>query len=275
LYHQDVPYIVIKLSLDKTDDDRRKIATLLHRLNSDEIITRLQMAQGFRKLYNQLHDLILDTPNAKVLIQEYLRHAVIAGYVEKEVASSLEESVVDDYHQSDVVKTKDLLRACLEEYFESADVKECQNTIKLVPPQFHFEVVKLAVSMSLDRGDRERELSSTLLAEISGSTISTDVVVKGFTVLLERVEDLTLDVPDVQRLLACFLARAVVDEALPPAFMVRMDLDGQDMGSQVVATAQAFCQQKGAAERLAGVWGKITRQMSQEPEDEPRSPANA
>jgi len=264
LYHQDVPYIVIKLSLDKTDEDRRKVATLLHRLNSDDIITRLQMAQGFRKLYNQLPDLILDTPNAKVLLQEYLRHAVIAGYVEKEVASSLEDSVVDDYHQSDVVKAKDSLRACLEEYFESADVKECQNTIKLVPPQFHFEAVKLAISMSLDRGNRERELSSALLAEISGSTISTDAVIKGFTVLLERVEDLTLDVPDVQRLLACFLARAVVDEALPPAFMVRMDLAGQDMGSQVVTTAQAFCQQKGAAERLAEVWRKHSRQMSQD-----------
>jgi hypothetical protein len=40
----------------------------------------------------------------------------------------------------------------------------------------------------------------------------------------QRVEDLYLDVRDVLHLLACFLARAVVDECVPPAFLLRQDL---------------------------------------------------
>lgn len=42
--------------------------------------------------------------------------------------------------------------------------------------------------------------------------------------MLSRVEDLVLDVPEVLRLLSCFLARSITDEALPPSFLLRLDL---------------------------------------------------
>jgi hypothetical protein len=52
-------------------------------------------------------------------------------------------------------------------------------------------------------------------------------------VLLERVEDLTLDVPDVPRLLSLILARAIADEAIPPSFLLRLDLASEDQGFKV------------------------------------------
>ena len=45
---------------------------------------------------------------------------------------------------------------------------------------------------------------------------------KGLSVLLSRVEDIYLDVPDVLHLLASFIARAVVDEVISPAFLSRL-----------------------------------------------------
>jgi programmed cell death protein 4 len=42
---------------------------------------------------------------------------------------------------------------------------------------------------------------------------------KGFERLLESIDDLSLDAPDARAVAARFLARAVSDEVLPPAFL--------------------------------------------------------
>jgi hypothetical protein len=53
---------------------------------------------------------------------------------------------------------------------------------------------------------------------------------------LDRVEDLTLDVPDVPRLMSLILARAIADEAVPPSFLLRLDLAKEDQGFKVRRT---------------------------------------
>ena len=54
-------------------------------------------------------------------------------------------------------------------------------------------------------------------------TISPDEMSKGFIQLLKCADDLALDVPDAATLLGDFLARAVVDDVLPPA-LVRVNV---------------------------------------------------
>lgn len=49
--------------------------------------------------------------------------------------------------------------------------------------------------------------------------ITHNKIVEGFTTLLERIEDLKLDIPSAPEYLSMFLARAVVDDLLPPAFL--------------------------------------------------------
>lgn len=74
---------------------------------------------------------------------------------------------------------------------------------------------------AMDKNDREKEQASALLSALYADVIAPDQMAKGFTKLLESVEDLSLDIPDAVDLLSLFLARAVVDDILPPAFLSR------------------------------------------------------
>jgi len=94
-----------------------------------------------------------------------------------------------------------------------------------------------------------------LIESLTGTTISHAEVEKGFETLLQRVEDIYNDVPHVLEYLSCFIARAIVDEALPPIFLARVNLLPSDMGSQVVKQAGVLLHEKHAAARLSHVWG--------------------
>lgn len=71
----------------------------------------------------------------------------------------------------------------------------------------------------MDLHDRERELASNLLPRLYPNVITHNKIIEGFTALLERIEDLKLDIPSAPEYLSAFLARAVVDDLLPPAFL--------------------------------------------------------
>ena len=82
-----------KVHLDFIYLYRQKIAQLLKNLNKCEVVTSTQMAQGFRKLFDSLDELMVDVPQSKVSLLEYLGHANAAGYLEPEVAATLEKEV--------------------------------------------------------------------------------------------------------------------------------------------------------------------------------------
>lgn len=44
---------------------------------------------------------------------------------------------------------------------------------------------------------------------------------KGFQILVAALDDLCLDVPEAPELLALFIARAIVDDILPPSFLAQ------------------------------------------------------
>lgn len=82
--------------------------------------------------------------------------------------------------------------------------------------------VKRLVSLALDRKDREREAASALLSGLYAEVLSGATMDKGFMSLVEALDDTVLDVPDAPRLLATFMARAVVDDVLPPAIVSKL-----------------------------------------------------
>lgn len=65
VYHQELPYILIKYSLDLKDEQRPRIATLLNHCYKAGFISHAHMGAGVRKLYNNLSDLSLDNPKAR------------------------------------------------------------------------------------------------------------------------------------------------------------------------------------------------------------------
>ena len=66
--------------------------------------------------------------------------------------------------------------------------------------------------MSLDKGDRERELVSKLFSIGYPDFLSSSVIGKGFERLFEMIDEIEIDAPAAREKLAIFIARAVVDE---------------------------------------------------------------
>lgn len=98
------------------------------------------------------------------------------------------------------------LGEAIREYFDSADSDEVIRSIEeLKCRAYHPEVVKRAVSLSLDEGPRERELVSRLLTCLHPTPLSEEDMEDGFELLLLGLEELSIDCPDAQVRLHCVL----------------------------------------------------------------------
>lgn len=271
VFHQDVPYILIRYSLDLSDEERNRISSLLLNLYKHGLITPLQMGAGVRKLYNSLNDVLVDCPHARPLLREFVQFAVAGSFLDAQLANRLEAEQEQLRDAEKVTTLKKRIKDTVEEFFSSEDLPDAvQSLTDLNAPFVAFETVKTLISTALDQGNRQREGASVFLADQHGAYLQAADIEKGFTTLLERVDDLVLDVPDLLKLLSVFVARAVVDEALPPAFLVRVDLNANDLGSRVLQQAQVLLKQEHASERLIYVWEEL-----QEEEDAKKNQATA
>ena len=87
----------------------------------------------------------------------------------------------------------------LEEYFDSCDTDEVIRSIdELKCKEYHANIVKKAVSISLDKHPRERELISRLLTCLHPTPLTDKDMEEGFEILLDSLDDLTTDVPDAK-----------------------------------------------------------------------------
>ncbi|KAJ7290852.1 hypothetical protein O6H91_06G024600 [Diphasiastrum complanatum] len=133
--------------------------------------------------------------------------------VETPIAQSLEEF-------------KDKVALLVGEYFATGNVADTASDLRdLGSPDYHHYFVKKLISMALDRHDREKEMAAVLLSALYADVVEPEQLAKGFTRLLESVDDLALDIPDAVDIVALFLARAVVDDILPPAFLSKSQKD--------------------------------------------------
>lgn len=103
------------------------------------------------------------------------------------------------------------LRECLNEYFDSCDADEVIRTLEeLGCNEYHPEIVKKAISLSMDKGPRERELTSQLLTCLHPTPLSMEGMEEGFEKLLDSLEDLSTDVPDATVSFDAFVGHSFV-----------------------------------------------------------------
>ncbi|KAM7514643.1 hypothetical protein LguiA_004226 [Lonicera macranthoides] len=129
----------------------------------------------------------------------------------------------------------------VEEYFATDDVVSPAYELKeLGMPNYNYYFVKKLVSMAMDRHDKEKEMAAVLLSSLYADVIDPPQVYKGFTKLLESADDLIVDIPDTVDVLALFVARAVVDDILPPAFLKKEleSLPKDSKGIEVIKRAE-------------------------------------
>eukprot|EP00538_Stauroneis_constricta_P004676 CAMPEP_0119563286 /NCGR_PEP_ID=MMETSP1352-20130426/22912_1 /TAXON_ID=265584 /ORGANISM="Stauroneis constricta, Strain CCMP1120" /LENGTH=452 /DNA_ID=CAMNT_0007611841 /DNA_START=118 /DNA_END=1476 /DNA_ORIENTATION=- len=143
---------------------------------------------------------------------------------------------------------------CLQEYFDSCDIEEVIQTLEeLRCLEYHPEVIKKAISLSLDRNPRERELVSRLFTCLHPQPMADEDMAKGFDILLDSMDDLMTDVPDAATMVANFVARAVVDEVLSPAYL--SEQNNSRPGDPVVEKAVSLLSREHCNARLERVWG--------------------
>ncbi|WOK96587.1 hypothetical protein Cni_G05294 [Canna indica] len=150
----------------------------------------------------------------------------------------------------------------IEEYFSNGDVGLAGTDLRdLRSDQFHHFFVKKLVSMAMDRHDKEKEMASVLLSALYADVITSAQISQGFFMLLESVDDLALDILDAVDVLALFIARAVVDDILPPAFLTKSKkkLPESSKGLQVIQTAEkSYLSAPHHAELVERRWGGTT-----------------
>lgn len=87
--------------------------------------------------------------------------------------------------------------ASVKEYFDATDSDEVIRTLlEMNCQEFHREIVKKAISLAMDKGPRERELTSRLLTSLHPTPMSEEDMELGFMTLLDSLDDLRTDVPD-------------------------------------------------------------------------------
>uniref|UniRef100_A0A1J3GUX4 Programmed cell death protein 4 n=1 Tax=Noccaea caerulescens TaxID=107243 RepID=A0A1J3GUX4_NOCCA len=121
---------------------------------------------------------------------------------------------------ADLSEYKKKATVIVEEYFSTNDVVSVANELKeLGMAEYRYYFVKKLVSMAMDRHDKEKEMAAFLLSTLYADVIDPPEVYRGFNKLVASADDLSVDIPDAVDILAVFVARAIVDDILPPAFL--------------------------------------------------------
>ncbi|KAL3811103.1 hypothetical protein ACHAXA_009873 [Cyclostephanos tholiformis] len=148
------------------------------------------------------------------------------------------------------IRSSDIIR----EYFDSSDISEFIRCVyDLGCTVYHPELIKRCISLGMDEGPRERELISRLLACLHPNPMSDAEMEGGFELVLDSIEDLCIDIPDAKAMAGSFLARAVIDEVLAPAFL--SNRNNTHPGDPVVEKAVGLLSREHCTARLERVWG--------------------
>jgi len=145
----------------------------------------------------------------------------------------------------------------IDEYIVSGDLGEAEkNILEFNAEHQHHILVKRALFKALEKQAYERELVSRLLSAFYNRVIDSSKIAQGFQYALDSVEDASIDIPDAKDTLAKFLARAIIDEVLPPRFLRTCEKIAKSRtAKEVIITAGALISENHGSERLARIWG--------------------
>jgi programmed cell death protein 4 len=164
--------------------------------------------------------------------------------------------VSDEDEKQVVIETVDVIPpvvAVLREYFSSGEIEEALKSVKELQIN-SAEFVKKALILAMEKQAFERELTSQLLTSLSSILMTSTDIETGFQRILDVIDDVVLDCPDAVEVLSKFIARAIVDEVVPPRFLKDVQPHSNN-AKESVALASALTTEKHRIDRLAHVWG--------------------
>lgn len=139
------------------------------------------------------------------------------------------------------------------EYFSNGEAEEVLNRLYEyeIPTKHHSDFVENLVLAAMDKNDPQRELASVLLSEVYNNPITPEEISNGMIKLLEKADDAKLDIPQFSFHLSRFIARAVADDILPPAFFNK-EISGE--GKNILQEAKSLWELPHGLSRLASIW---------------------
>jgi len=186
----------------------------------------------------------------------------------------------DDYKENAVIaesvvvngngkSSEHLIAEILVEFTESADIHETITDIKEHPLIEPAQFVTLAIEFGLEHHNHERELISQLLSE-THAVFEGRGYEEGFQSILYRLPDLTLDVPDAAEFVGLFVARAIYDDVLPPAFIKNVVVDN-DLAKLALSLSYNVVHEPAERVRLENIWGPSAQNSVEQLREEAQS----
>jgi len=137
------------------------------------------------------------------------------------------------------------------EFIESGELKDALEDIKKRREIDGAEFVKRTLIFGIERKAYERELISQLLSG-AYSIFQNKEMPNGFEIVLDRLPDLSLDVPDAAEVLGKFIARALFDEVLPPVFLKQAKVNNQKAAGSLSLAQELYDKDR---KLLQHIWG--------------------
>jgi len=154
--------------------------------------------------------------------------------------------------KTELVSTNEVL---VKDFLSSGDFDETIKSLKeLNIGTTQDQFVKKSLLLAMEKQAYERELVSKLLLSIYNVAVSSEKLTEGFQAALDSLDDVVLDTPDAVDVLSKFLARAIVDEVVAPAFL-KHAIAKTPLAEQCIGLAYALVNQPFRSERLAHIWG--------------------
>lgn len=192
---------------------------------------------------------------------------------------------IDAYNSSHNVELKEIVPQMTEpefikkfetiilEYFEHGVTHEVADALEdLLNPEWKPLVTKAVVGIAFDHKQSQREMTSVLISDLYGRSVTRDDICAGFDLLLANLPDIMLDTPEAPHLLGNFIARAVADDCIPPKYAYQSDREDLDQhGQAALVRATTLLSMHDGWGQLDNVWGvggalrpvqTITQQMS-------------
>jgi len=143
----------------------------------------------------------------------------------------------------------------IQEYFLSGEPEETAKSIKeWNEPDNLDRFVKESLRQAMEKQAYERELVSKLFSTLYGNVLSADKIERGFQLALWSLPDIQLDTPDAADVLGRFIARAIFDEIIPPAFLKNANVNNK-LASESLSIASGLVTENHRSARLAHIWG--------------------
>jgi programmed cell death protein 4 len=183
------------------------------------------------------------------------------NYDSEEETKNITIPTYSAFHREEIAKSKLTLtqykkkvQPIIDEFFLSGEFQDTAARIEEVEaPEYSYEFVKRIVNAAIDKEDNHRELVSRLLSELYPDILSMNMIGKGFERLFEIADEIEIDAPQARSIIATFVARAVVDEVLPPSFLT--DSVVCNLGGEIIEQAKLMLSRDHGGAKLERIWG--------------------